>query len=158
MIGRRRIARDGPGRYRVRLGQDERQLLRALPAQAASVVGSDDPAAARLTPAAFPDDPEAEADYRQVVGGELLDAHRRALDDLAATAGDERLDQAQLEGWLRAVEVIRLVLGTELGVTADAHLPPERDPRFGRFVLYGWLSGLQDDIVTALSEGLSDRA
>ena len=138
----------------MRIGGRERDLLRVLPGELRHLVGSDDPASARLTPAAYRDDPEAEADYQLTVGAEILDAHRAALETLAESAAAEHLDEAQLQAWLRALEVMRLLVGTRLGVTAETEMPDARHPDHDTFVLYGYLSGLQDEIVGALSDGL----
>jgi len=52
------------------------------------------------------------------------------------------------------VEVLRLVVGTQLEVTEDLVEVPAADPRAPHFAVYGYLSMLQDDIVTALGEDL----
>ncbi len=59
------------------------------------------------------------------------------------------------ETWLRALNDIRLALGVRLGITEElseqmADLGP-RDPRYGVFAVYDWLTAMQDSLVRAMS-------
>ena len=154
MIGLRRFRRDRHGRYRLALSGPERTLLRSLPEQAKELVAESEPSAMRLFPPAYPTDAEAEADYRRAAGASLLDRHRRALDTVIATVDEGSVDEEQAHEWLDAIEVLRLVVGTQLDVTEELVELQADDPRAAHFAVYGYLSMLQDDIVTALSEDL----
>ncbi len=150
------ISREPDGSFRVRLGAEERLLLATLPQQAAPLLASDDPSVRRLSPPAYPDDDTADTEYRLLVGSELLDGRRAALRVLERTADAETLTPEDLDGWLGALETLRLVLGTQLDVTEATGLEPldDDDPDAPRLALYHWLSWLQDDVVQALSDAL----
>ena len=70
------------------------------------------------------------------------------------TVENERLDQEQLHAWSRALNELRLVLGTRLDVAEDMVEVEPEDPRAPAFALYGYLSWLQGEIVEALSAAL----
>lgn len=150
------ISRASDGTVRVRLGPEERLLLASLPAQVEGALGSDDPSLRRLSPPAYPDDEEAEAEYRRLVHSGLFDTRRRALQTLERTAHAEALTPDELEAWLGALETLRLVLGTQLDVHEEVGLAPidEGDPNAARLALYQWLSWLQEDVVQALAQAL----
>ncbi len=118
-MGRRRFARDRQGRIRPGLEAPERELLRMLPQQARELVDHDDPTAQRLFPVAYPDDAAAQSDYREMMGTQLLEHHQHALDTLVSTIDAATIDLDELHGWLGAVEVLRLLLGTQLDVSED---------------------------------------
>ena len=154
MIRHRRFVRDRHGRVRPGLEPAERALLRALPAQARELVDNEEPSARRLFPVAYPGDDQAQAEYRAMMGGQLLEHHRHALDALVQSVDDDTLDEAQLSVWLGAVEVLRLLLGTQLDVSEDHVTVLPQDPRAEQFTVYQYLSMLQGEIVDALARGL----
>jgi hypothetical protein len=148
------------GDFRLRLGREERRALRALPAQLRELLGTDDPSLRRLFPPAYEDDPESEDEYRRLVRDELLAGRRRALEVMEETAGADRLTVEQLEAWLSALNDLRLVLGTRLGVTEATLLDDldPSDPRAAEYALYGYLSWLQEQAVAAAFTTLPERA
>ena len=150
------IRRQRDGRYRVRLDPAVRALLKSVPEQLLPVLGTDDPMVRRLHPPAYvgDDNAEAEAEYRQLVGGVLENHHRQALDTLIATADADTLSAEELNGWLAAVGSIRLVLGTRLDVSEDMAEPGADDPRLPEFALYQLLSVLQETIIEVLAAEL----
>ncbi|HUY21636.1 MAG TPA: DUF2017 family protein [Acidimicrobiales bacterium] len=154
VIGRKRFGRDRQGRIRPGLELPERELLRALPEQARELVEHDEPSAQRLFPVAYPDDEAAQAEYREMMGAQLLDHHRHALAVLTDTVDETSIDEDELHGWLGAVEVLRLVLGTQLDVSEDVVEIEPDDPRSDQFTVYQYLSMLQGEIVDALAAGL----
>ncbi len=86
---------------------------------------------------------------------ELLEGKLAALQVVEETADADRLTGEQLEGWLGALESLRLYLGTQLDVseaTYDADLDPDA-PEAPALALYGYLSWLQEEAVAALSAG-----
>lgn len=144
-------------RYRVRLSRSERALLRSLPEQLHAVLGSDDaadresPALRRLFPPAYRD-PSADAEWQRLMGEELRRAQTHALARLAASAEETEIDRDTAETWLTALNQLRLVLGTDLGVGPDGPgraddptnlTPPE--------ILYQWLTWLQGELVETLA-------
>ncbi len=141
------------GRYQLRLDADERALLRGLPKQLRELLLTDDPSLLRLFPTAYTDDPAREADYQQLMREDLLELHRGALEVMEETIDAADLDEEQLIAWMKAVNQMRLVLGTRLEVTEDMYeegVDPE-DPRAPGFALYSYLGWLQEHIVQALS-------
>jgi hypothetical protein len=154
VISRRRFSRDRQGRIRPGLEDPERQLLKMLPEQARDLVDHDDPSAQRLFPVAYADDKAAQSDYREMMGASLLEHHQHALDTLVATVDQPTIDADELNGWLGAVEVLRLLLGTQLDVSEDfAEVEPD-DPRVDQFTVYQYLSMLQNEIVDTLADAL----
>jgi hypothetical protein len=152
----RLVDRTPDGRYRLRLKAEERNLLRTLPAQLLAILGTDDPALRRLHPPAYQDDPEREAEYRRMVGDDLLEQHRDALRIMADTGDADSLAPEEMSAWLGALNDLRLVLGTRLDVTEELveEGVPDDDPRAPAFALFGYLGWLEERIVEAVA---SDR-
>jgi hypothetical protein len=150
----RRFVRDRQGRVRPGLEPTERALLRALPAQARELVDQTEPSARRLFPVAYPGDHRAQAEYGEMMGAQLLEHHRHALDVLESTVDATTVGAAELSGWLSALEVLRLLLGTQLDVSEDIlEIRPE-DPRADQYTVYQYLSMLQGEIVDSLAQTL----
>ena len=124
MWNRRRIERTRDGTYALRFPAEERELLRQLPDQLRTLleVAPEDPTLRRLFPHTYEDEQD-EAAFREVVGDDLLDTRRRALQVVAETADAERLTAEQAQSWLTALNDLRLVLGTRL----DVQEAPKRD-------------------------------
>jgi hypothetical protein len=136
---------------RVGLVRHERRLLRELCEQlAAEIAGEgEDEGLARLFPAAYDDD-EAADEYARLVGPELATGKVAALRRTAETANDGSLDDATAQTWLRALNDLRLVLGTRLDVTEDTFASPAAALRPG-LAIYAWLTWLQGELIEALS-------
>ena len=143
------LERTPDGGVLVRLSAEERSLLLGLAAELrAQLEGeSRDPSLRRLFPPAY-DDEEDERGYRELAGDELLSGRRKALELLAATARSDRLSAEEADAWLRALNDLRLVLGTRLDVQEDMLLDAPQTPDLA---LYGYLSWLQEQLVAALS-------
>ena len=161
-----RPAKRGGG-FEVRLEPPERELLASLPGQLVELLdataGDDaavaaDPALARLFPRAYRDEREAEAsgEYHRLMGEDLRERHRSALETLAAGATADRVEADDLHRWAAALTQLRLVLGTRIGVTEDVDWDDIDDshPAAGAFALYGWLSWLQEQVVESLTTTL----
>jgi hypothetical protein len=149
----RPIEPDREGGFRLRLSDGERELLRTLPAELQALLGSepDDPGLRRLFPPAYERDEEGEAEYRQLMAGELLEGRRAALRLVQETAGRDRLTAEELDTWLRALNDLRLVLGTRLDVTEEmyeAEIDPAH-PQAYELSVYGYLSWLQEQLIAA---------
>ena len=152
----RRVERTGVGRFQLQIPGPEQELLRELAAEMRAVLkgGRDeDPARRRLFPAALPDDPAGEAEYRQLLGDQLGESHLGALDALESSLDAGRLDEAQLLAWVRALNQLRLLLGTRLEVTEEGYERPvdDEDPRAPAFAVYDYLTWLQEEAIDALS-------
>ena len=148
------MTRTRRGDYRLRIPEAERRILRALPGQLRSILDSEDPALERLFPPAYPDDPELDRDFRAMVEPELRYGRLASLEMMEATLDADRLDEEQLTAWLAALNDMRIVLGTRLGVTEEMYEEgiPEDHPEAPRFAIYAYLGWLVEQIVSALEE------
>lgn len=135
----------------------ETQLLMVLFDELAVLLdsGDDDEVLSRLSPAAYPEDPDAEAEYRALTAESL---HSQRSEGMAACRADltgaEHIDLSDPEAgrrWLQALNVLRLALGTRLGVTQDEERPFDpTDPAGQSWMVYYWLTELQDALVRSL--------
>ena len=154
-MARRQISRERDGSYRLRLSRDERDLLESLPAQLDGLLDEpSNPDLRRLFPAAYEDE-RAQDEYSLLVGDELMNGRRRALQTIASTAGSDSLTPEQAEAWLTGLNTLRLVLGTRIDVSEDE--PPRidpRDPQAQETAIYLYLSWLQEQLVEAMASGL----
>jgi hypothetical protein len=122
------------------------------------VTAPDDPVLARLLPDGYRDDPVAAGEFRQYTEPDLragkVAAARTVLRTLPASGGRVRLAGEDAQDWLRALNDVRLAIGTVLGVTEDYpdELPgaDPADPRPAYLGVYHWLGYLQDSLVRAL--------
>jgi hypothetical protein len=143
----RPVKRVRGGQYKLRLSADERELLRDLPNQLKELLAeTDEPALRRLFPPAYIDDAEGEAEYRRLVGDDLLQGRQAALDTMAATIDATELDESQLTAWLSCLNDLRLVIGTQLDVQED---DPLIDTPIHR--VYYYLSMLEESVILALA-------
>ena len=144
---------DGGG-VELRLSRDERSLLAGLVAELRALLDGapGDPSLRRLFPPAYDDDDDERA-YRDLMGGELLDGRRAALELVAETVDHDRLSAEEADSWLRALNDLRLVLGTRLDVHEDTFgtEPDLSDPRGHALAVYAYLSWIQEQLIEALS-------
>jgi Domain of unknown function (DUF2017) len=152
----RRVRRTRTGDFQIRLPQSERDILRSLPDQLRELLDTNDVALERLFPPAYPDDPESEAEYRGLVREDLRAGRLSSLQIMESTIDSERLDEEQLTAWLGAINDLRLVLGSRLGVTEELYEReiPDEDPNVAAYALYFYLGWLQEQVVEALASGL----
>ena len=140
---------------RVGLERQERELLAALCAQLVAELGGGgepDPGLARLSPTAYPDDETAAAEWEQLARPALEEGKLGALRRVEETAGHDRLGLEDAGSWLTALNDLRLVLGTRLGVSEDSYeVELESHPGLA---VYAWLTWLQSELVEALAAGL----
>ena len=143
------IERASDGGVLLRLSPEERALVASLAGELRAQLdaGTDEPSLRRLFPPAYDDEQDEQA-YRELAGDGLLDGRRQALELLAATAGSDRLSPEEADAWLRALNDLRLVLGTRLDVQEDALLEGPQSPELA---LYGYLSWVQEQLVAALA-------
>ena len=151
-----RIKRTRRGRYQLRVPPAEREILRRLAGELRELLGTEDPALARLFPPGDASDPESDAQYRALVKDDLTAQRLEGLQTVERTLDAQEVSEEELSAWLGVVNDLRLVLGTRLDVTEemnDASLPPE-DPRAPTFDLYRYLTWLQWQLVEGLAAGL----
>lgn len=153
-----RIRRTGPGRYAVELTADERDVLAGLAAQLRSLIddGTDDPRVRRLFPTAYHEDADRDLEYQLLVRDELVERRRASLEVLGGLAGVDELDAEGVGRLMRALNDVRLVLGTILDVSEeDRELDPDASD-FPLRLVYLVLSDLLGEVVEALTDGLGD--
>ena len=118
----------------------------------------EDPVLARLLPDAYRDDPDAAGEFRRYTEQGLrsgkVAAAQTVLATLPAEGGQVRLGPEDAQAWLRALNDVRLAIGTVLGVTEDYEDELEAaswaDPRSAYLEVYHWLGYIQDSLVRAL--------
>ncbi|MEV5572624.1 DUF2017 domain-containing protein [Spirillospora sp. NPDC052269] len=138
----------------------------------------EDPVLARLFPDAYRDDGEAAGEFRRYTEMGLRDGKREAagivlatLADAFGTSGagrgsgpltgieggspaDVELTAEHAQAWLRALNDVRLALGTRLDISEEWYEEAERldpsDPRMAMYAAYDWLTMLQESLVQAV--------
>lgn len=150
-----RVKRTRKGDFLLRLTANERDVLRTLPEQLRGILSgspADDPGLRRLFPPAYMDDAARNEEYDRLVRDDLLAGRLASVETLERTVDAARLGREELEAWLAAINDLRLVLGSRLGVTEETTGAEfERDdPRAATFALYVFLSVLEEDVVGAL--------
>ncbi len=155
------VRRAGPGRVVLRLDPHERRILASLVTELGAELDDPESAAtggslARLYPPAFPDDPDAEAAYADLVLADLVDTRRDRVAVVAATLDAQDLDDGQAAAWLGTLNDLRLVLGSGLGIEAgdDSTIPDPDDPDAMRLAIFAYLGWLVAAFVDALADTL----
>ena len=143
------------GNIKIGLTEQERAVLRTLPVALAEVEkAADDPAAARLHPTAYPEDPTAETDYREMVEDDLARARAIDRERFTETMAAATMNDDDAQTWLRVLGDARLVLAARMGIEHenwedDRSLAESRDG-----ALLHYLSYLQDSLIQVLSAAL----
>jgi len=113
---------------------------------------SEDPALARLFPDGYSDDEHASADFRRFTEQDLRAQKVAALSTVIKTLsewqGVSSVSPEQAQDWLKALNDIRLVLGTRLEIT-DAS-DRDTDPEDPGMHLYNYLTYLQGTLIDTL--------
>ena len=145
-------------RFLVSLGADDRSMLAQLARQSRELIGSEDPssdpAVARLFPAAYRDDPLMSLEFEQAMGETPKNGKLEALATLERTVEAKELSEDELLSWMGAVNDIRLVIGTRIDITEESTEDDfsEDDPDREGFLVYGYLTWLEDAMLRALGE------
>ena len=118
-----------------------------------------DPAAARLQPAVYRNDPEKSAEFLRLSSG-IIDEGRQAdlelfmagYEDIAEGAG---LTAEEAEAWSRTITHARLVVGARLGIEEDgwedSAAVDQDNPHVAVLLVLG---RLQESLMAALTAGL----
>ncbi|HUY86777.1 MAG TPA: DUF2017 family protein [Acidimicrobiales bacterium] len=151
------IARTPDGKFSVRLSPHEKSVLASLPGQAQALATGGDPSTIRLFPPAYVEDTNAEAEYVTLMRGDLMDGCVEALETFRKTISSETISEEEALQWLRAVNSIRLIIGTKINVQEGEQGPdPEtvtaEDTRSQGMLLYGYLTWLEQELIDAISE------
>lgn len=150
LLPRRLVRRDRHGGYVLRLSTSDREMLRQLAPQFRALLDEpDQPVLRRLFPPAYsePAHAEQQAEYHRLMQEDLVARHREELDLLESTAEADHLSEEQLLAWTRALNSLRLVLGTFLDVQEGDEA---RRPASAEESLYHWLTYLQGEAIEAL--------
>ena len=119
----------------------------------------EDPALRRLLPDAYPDDPEASAEFRRFTADGLVELKLANASALLASIGAAaasgtasgpatlRLDPPTVQAWLRSLGDLRLTIAVRIGIEQDGDEGTPGDPLAD---LYDWLGYLQGSLVDAL--------
>jgi hypothetical protein len=154
------------GTVSARFPDDEAELLVSLAeqsidlARAAADPDADgfDPALGRLLPDAYPDDPQASAEFRRFTAAGLAErkeaSARTMIESLSRRENGTAvavLDATQVTAWLRTITDVRLVLAARLGIHEDGDEGDihDEDTALQRAV-YDWLAGVQELLVLAV--------
>jgi hypothetical protein len=149
---KRMVSRTRDGTFQLRFSDDERDLLASLAGQLRDLLVSDETdGLERLFPPGYANDPDREQEYQQLTHDELLTKRLASVDVLEQTVTATRLDEAQLNAWMGAVNDLRLVLGTRIDVTEDMDIELD-DPRAPAFAVYQYLTHVLAEIVNALGD------
>jgi hypothetical protein len=129
-----------------------------------------DPAVLRLTPSAYPDDPDACQTFAETTREDLLDRRlteagkvRQALapfdlevdglsDDEALAPRELVIREDDLDAWLRTLTAIRLVIADRLGITTE-----DVGALDGRHDVYEWLGYRLEVLIQAADEADARR-
>jgi hypothetical protein len=155
-------------RCAARFSAEEVKVLRQVAGEVVALLTDgfdrDDPVVERLFPDVYPDDPAVTAELRQYTDGDLktakIDQAGAILAALPSSGGTEvALDDESAEAWLRALNDVRIALGTRLDVRDDMDMEEELDeavlkdptsPRVGQLSLYAYLGYLQESLLESL--------
>ena len=114
---------------------------------------SEDPALARLFPDGYSGDEHASADFRRFTEQDLraqkIAAVASSQETLSEWTGKSTLTQQQAQDWLKALNDLRLVLGTRLEITDEVEMDFEADEP--GIHLYNYLTYLQGTLIDALT-------
>ena len=114
---------------------------------------SEDPALARLFPDGYSDDEHASADFRRFTEQDLRAQKVAALtsvrDSLSDWTGKSSISAQQAQDWLKAINDLRLVLGTRLEINEVSDRDHESDEP--GMQLYNYLTYLQGTLIDCLS-------
>jgi len=147
------------GRLLLKLEPAEVDLLAALFDEFETLLASDDDpddeVLRRLSPDAYPDDADAQAEYRHLTATSLhTQRSERIAESRAELAGNDVVDLSEpqtAQRWIQLLNDLRLAVGTRLGITEDDD--HEIDPRSADAqprIVYYWLTAVQDSVVQQL--------
>lgn len=163
----RRFRRISDEHVQLRLPHAEKALLASVLPQLRAVVDGDTGAEhlrARLFPPAY-DDPEQEREFRELIGDDLVDQRRSAVDAALATLEGGRtkarqwsvdLDPEQVQSWLSVLHDLRLVLAQVVGITTEADWEHSIDGADPADLLLWHVGALQEELLAVLMAGLDD--
>lgn len=158
LFGQRVIEPIGEGRYRLSLSPEERAVLRDVSKELGDQIeaGGGDRSMFRLFPPGYSEDLLRQVEYDRLMHDELQTSHLASLQVISETSEMDELDEVTLMSWMRALNQIRLVLGTRLDITEEVNEDELADegPEAPAYALYSYLGYLQSHAVDALAESV----
>jgi hypothetical protein len=118
------------GGFRVNLSRIEQRVLQQAFDDLRVMIVNDDPSTKRLTPTAYVDDPALDEEYRKMVGDDLQASQLAAFDVVEHSIDGSTVSRDELEAWMRSVNAVRLVIGTQLDVGEDLVRVDKSDPDY----------------------------
>ncbi|MDH3708166.1 MAG: DUF2017 domain-containing protein [Acidimicrobiia bacterium] len=139
----------------VRLPDELRQLVATLVGDLRELLLSDDDQRLRrLYPTAYPDDEARDAEYQQLMHGDLIESRLAGLDVIESSLDAVELTPEELTAWMQATNSLRLVLGTQLDVSENDTPLPATHPDAAAYRLYELLGMLLSEMVEVLGSTL----
>lgn len=130
-------------------------MVVGLAVQLDEVLDADDsPSLTRLFPTAYPDDAELDAGYQVLARGELIDNRRESIQLMTRSAEKLVLSEEELSAWMRIVNDLRLVLGTQLDVGEGEYEIGPDDPNSEMTEVYHFLGAVLSEIVDGMAGAL----
>lgn len=149
------VRRRGDGRFDLVLEPRLREVIGDLLGELDELVaaGPDDDGLRRLSPPAYLDDPDKDAEYQLLAGDELRTSRQAAIAAVRSSLAADQLGEDELWAWLQSLNALRLVVGTRLGIDDDE--APEPDigpdhPAAGLWSIYHFATWLQHEVIRAL--------
>jgi hypothetical protein len=143
------------------LSSGERSVLESLTSQLLQILGTglqDDPVAHRMFPSAYPDDPEAAAEFRRYTFDDLQTQkteNARLVHEWLTGSASGAFDDRDEQAWLRTLTDLRLTVAERLGIAEtdpyeDGSAPAD-DDAVGLRDVYDWLGYVQEHLVVTLT-------
>jgi hypothetical protein len=138
--------------YRVNLGRAEQRLVLESLDELRVMLAEHDPDTRRLFPTAYLEDEELDAEYHRMVGDDLRRGQLEALDTVERTIEGQVVDREELDAWMRALNGVRLAIGTRMDISENpGPIDPDAPDAHDRLV-YEVLSVILGSIVAVLSD------
>ena len=149
------VRRRSDGRYQLVLDQRLRDAVASLLGELDELIESDpdDPGLRRLSPPAYAEDVERDAEYQLLAGDELRTSRHDAISAVRASLAAEHLSEDELWAWLQSLNALRLVVGTRLDIDEDDHQQADvdpADPAAALWSIYQFATWTQHEIIQAL--------
>ena len=148
------VRRQPNGSFRIALSAEHRDAIDGLLGELEDLLEAapDDPSLSRLHPPAYLDDPERDLGYQILAGDELRSNRRITIDAVRSSLAKPELSEADLWEWLPALNALRLVVGTRLGIRdedEDRDVAPDHPDR-PLWEAYDFATSVQWYVVKAL--------
>jgi hypothetical protein len=147
-----RFVRRDDGTFTTNWPPIDRALLEELTAEldAALASSDDDEDLVRLFPPAYGTDEDRSREYAALARDELVASRRAALEVLREALERDRATAEELSSMMRAVNDLRLVIGTRLDLSEETRRPRDDAPEARSFAIYEHLTHLLSQLIDAL--------